>query len=82
MVQFSMECDVALLYVNSWLCILESAEHRVISANNTAACNSPAASLPHRPEKDLPWVKAVAPLVSRSCLSYSVVTQHPYPHIS
>lgn len=45
MAQCSMGFDVALLYENSWLRILKSAEHRVIFANNAAACISHSASL-------------------------------------
>lgn len=78
-----MGFDVALLYVNSWLHILESTEHSVIFANNVAACNSHSASLHHRLEKEVPWVKTAAPFVSLTVhLHDTTVTYHTFPHIS
>lgn len=71
MAQCSMGFDVALLYENSWLRILKSAEHRVIFANNAAACISHSASLLLRLERS-----PTGQNCRSICFTYCALTLH------
>lgn len=71
MAQFGWGFDLGLLYENSWLRILKSAEHRVIFASNAAACISYSASLLLRLERS-----PTGQNCRSICFTYCALTLH------